>query len=1055
MSNVVRMKTPSLTSSAFTRLTIVMISLGVLFALRLGWSELFHTADAPPIEDGVLDMRGVDLNNSTIYYLNGVWEFYPGELLAFGETETAKARFINVPADWGDELNGINGSSYGFGTYRLRILVDPLVKPVSLWIKKIQTASRVEVNGESEGDIGKPASRDAGYLPRAVSYASTYYDKGATKLDIIIHAANYDKPTKGGIVSSIRFGSQGSIDSMRWYSIGFQLVTFIILLLHGLYTCILYQFNRKETDLLLTGLLTLSVGVALLVGHDNILQLWLPINYTWALKIGLIAVLWQNHLILQLFSKFASPPVFSMSLKVHAFAVTTLTGLLLSASTRWINAFIDLKLFIVFFLVSIAWLIYIIAGLIFKQQTDKDIAFMLLSAAGIISNLGWNVAGSTDILTTTVYYPIDILVAIVGFSSYWFKKYYRNARQNSKLTLQLRRADKLKDQFLANTSHELKTPLHGIMNIAETVVRNEKGNMNEKSVKDMELLLTISRRMSTMLFDLLDVALLRDQRITLHQERLSVQAIVTGVIPMLNHMTVGKQIILQMDIADSAPPVWADEKRVVQVIYNLLHNALKFTESGTIAVKAYSENDRLVVTVIDTGIGMDEETQARIFFPYEQGAHGVSDGNGVGLGLSICKQLVELHGGELTVNSEPGKGSVFRFSLPLAGAEPNGESSVQKVASFRADFKSDSEVMLDGGQYAAAAEAEVNDETEASPPVSPLLNKGLIHILAVDDDPVNLSVLQGILSTESYHVTTALSAHEALGLIGTKRWDLLIADVMMPQMSGYEMTLRIREQYSHFELPVLLLTARSQPSDIYTGFSSGANDYVTKPVDAVELRYRIRALTSLNQSIREQVRMEAAYLQAQIQPHFLFNTLNSIMALASIDTEKMMNLGEAFASFLRISFNFLNTEELVDLSYELELTQAYLYIEKVRFEDRLTIVWEIETGLKLLLPPLSIQPLVENAVKHGLLNRPKDGKIRIRVAGYDGFALIEVEDNGVGIEPDQIERLIHPTLKENSGIGISNTNRRLIQQFGKGLSISSKQGEGTVISFTVPDIRAD
>ncbi|WP_241674681.1 hypothetical protein [Paenibacillus luteus] len=424
------MKTPLLTSSAFTRLTLVMIALGVLFSLRLGWSELFHTSNPPPIEDGVLDMRGVDLNDSPIYYLNGAWEFYPGKLLTSGETESAEARFINVPGDWGDELNGINGSSYGYGTYRLRILVDPLVKPVSLWIKKIQTASRVEMNGESEGNIGKPVLQEDGYRPRTVSYTSTYYNKGATELDIIIHAANYDKPTNGGIVRSIRFGSQGSIDSVRWYSIGFQLVTFIILLLHGLYTYILYQFNRKETDLLLTGLLTLSVGVALLVGHDNILQLWLPINYTWALKIGLVAVLWQNHLILHLFSKFASPPVLSMPLKVHVFAVTLLTGLMLVAPTIWINTFIDLKLFLVFFLVSFAWLTYIMAGLIFKQQTDKDIGFMLLSAAGIISNLGWNVADSTGLVTTTVYYPIDILVAIVGFSSYWFKKYYRNARQN-------------------------------------------------------------------------------------------------------------------------------------------------------------------------------------------------------------------------------------------------------------------------------------------------------------------------------------------------------------------------------------------------------------------------------------------------------------------------------------------------------------------------------------------------------------------------------------------------------------------------------------------------
>lgn len=1049
------MKTQLLTSSRIKLLTIVIVSLGILFALRLGWSQLFYTANLPPINDGILDMRGIDLQNSPAYYLDGEWEFYPDMLLTAGETDSAAARLINVPGDWGDELNSSNGSSYGYGTYRLRILIDPMDSPISLWISKIQTASRVEINGDSEGDIGKPVPRNSGYWPRSISYTATYYEKGVSELEVIIHAANYDKPSKGGIVRSIRFGSQASIDSVRWYSIGFQLVTFIILLLHGLYAYILYQFNRNERALLLTGLLTLSVGVALMIGNDNILLLWLPINYTWAIKLGLIAVVWQNLLILQLYSKFTSSPLHNKPLKLHAAAITALTGFLLAAPTVWINMFIDLKLFMLLFFIAFVWLVYIMAALILQKQTDKDIGFMLLSAAGIFSNLAWNAANSAGVITTTVYYPIDILVAIVGFSSYWFKKYFRNARQNAELTVQLQRTDKLKDQFLANTSHELKTPLHGIMNIAETVVRKEKANMNEKSVKEMELLLSISRRMSTMLTDLLDSAQLQEQRISLRQERLSFQAIVTGVFPMLHHMMEGRPIRLQMNISEATPPVWADEKRIVQIVYNLLHNALKFTNEGTITVRAEPKNGRLIIALVDTGVGMDEETQARIFLPYEQGANGVSNGKGVGLGLSICKQLVELHGGELTVNSKPGKGSTFRFSLPLAeGAAAGDDNSVQESSSSRYMTRN-TEDTLGGDEYTAAAETAAGGDYAFPPAFPPLLNKGEIHILAVDDDPINLSVLEGILSTEPYTITMAHSAQEALQLLGTKRWDLLIADVMMPQMSGYELTKSIREHYSHYELPVLLLTARSQPSDIYTGFSSGANDYVTKPVDSLELRYRIRALTALNQSIRERVRMEAAYLQAQIQPHFLFNTLNSIMALGVIDTEKMMSLGEAFGSFLRISFNFLNTEELVDLSYELELTQAYLYIETVRFEERLTVVWEIESGLQLLLPPLSIQPLVENAVKHGLLHRPKDGRVRISVAAYNGYTLIEVEDNGKGIEQEQVERLLRPSLKKKSGIGISNTNRRLIQQFGKGLSIISKPGEGTVVSFTIPHIQAE
>lgn len=331
------------------------------------------------------------------------------------------------------------------------------------------------------------------------------------------------------------------------------------------------------------------------------------------------------------------------------------------------------------------------------------------------------------------------------------------------------------------------------------------------------------------------------------------------------------------------------------------------------------------------------------------------------------------------------------------------------------------------------------------------MQDGNIHILAVDDDPVNLNVLVGILSTEPYTISTVQSAREVLELLGTQQWDLLIADVMMPHMSGYELTQRVREHYSVSELPIRLLTARSQPADIYTGFAAGANDYVTKPVDALELKSRIKALTTLKQSINERLRMEAAYLQAQIQPHFLFNTLNSLMALSVIDTQKMRKLGTAFASFLRISFDYLNTGELVELSRELELVQAYLYIENERFGDRLSIVWEVEPDIDVVLPPLSIQPLVENAVKHGLLSRNEGGTLQLRITRLEGFTRIEVTDNGSGMEQDRVAYLLNPTMKGKGGIGLANTNRRLIQLYGRGLSMMSQPDEGTTVSFVIPD----
>ncbi|WP_237391973.1 ATP-binding protein [Paenibacillus dendrobii] len=1024
-------------------LAAVLLFCGALFGLRSAWSQVFETKAHPHAAGGVLDLRGWKFNNTSTLSLNGEWQFYPGEFVSRqnGQQAENQPRKLQVPGNWRSAFPQGSGAN-GYGTYRLRILVDPLDQPVAIWLRGIQASSTVEINGLVQSQVGNPAANANEYTPNNVSYTASYDLKGTQEIEILIRVANFENRYTGGMLKSLRIGSQAAIDYVRWYSIGFQLVAFIILLIHGIYALILYLFNRRERTLFIVGLLTLFVGISIVAKHDNLLMLWLPINYTWGVKIQLLSLVWQTFFILLVFRRFTSAPLKSIWLQMYTTGIIGYTIFILAAPVPLVNASTTLGAFALISGLSFVWFLYVAGTMIFRKQVDPDAIFLLLSGACIASNLLWSFWDSTQGVTH-VYYPIDIIAAIVCFSAYWFKKFYRNANENAQLNEQLQQANKLKDQFLANTSHELRTPLHGIMNIAQTVAAKEKSKLDESSLRDMELLITISRRMSLMLGDLLDVARLQEHRIVLQQRPLRIQSVVPGVIGMLKFMSAGKPVELRVNIAESMPPVWADEKRLVQILHNLLHNALKFTEEGTISVSAEMVDGHAVIRVSDTGIGMDKDTQSRIFLPYEQGTYGISDGRGIGLGLSICKQLVELHGGTLSVKSMHGQGSEFSFVLPLADADCTDLQQEYLPSQEMAFMTADQSAGFIVPEPAIA-------EIAATDVITPLLQEGTMHILVVDDDPVNLNVLVGILSTEPYTITTAHSAREALKLLGTKPWDLLIADVMMPQMSGYELTQKVREHYSISELPILLLTARSQAADIYAGFSAGASDYVTKPVDALELKYRIRALTAMKQSIQERLRMEAAYLQAQIHPHFLFNTLNSIMALSEIDTQKMQDLGDAFASYLRISFDFLNTGELVELSHELKLAEAYLYIEQERFEDRLSVVWEVEPDITLLLPPLTIQPLIENAVRHGLMSQEKGGTVQIRIASREGFTLVEVEDNGKGMEPERVMQLLSPTMKGKGGIGISNTNRRLIQLYGQGLSISSKPGQGTTISFIIP-----
>ncbi|MFB9278213.1 ATP-binding protein [Cohnella cellulosilytica] len=1027
---------------------------GLLFGLRWLWSELLFPVDrSVQAVDGVLDLRGRNWDETGPLALNGEWDWYPGRLLSREElrSENGPRQTLHVPGDWGTlsgrEKNGSNGA-YGYGTYRLRILVDPLKRPTAFSVDSIKASSEIEINGRATKGSGTVSAEPNSYKPNNRSYTAAYYEADVTEIELLLRVANYDSPLSGGLVRSMQFGLQSDIESARTYSIHFQQMTLLVMLLHGLYAGIVYAYKPQNRSLLISGLIYAAVGLVVASGHDKVLDLWIPLNYTWSIKIRVLAVMVQNYALLLMYRKFADMRSVGVGLKAYTAMLLGLAlgTLLLPIST--VNRMLDTGVYMLAFLIPLAWFVKAVGKLVFGRSEDKDIHFILISAVCIMSNLIWNnQIGNMDL--SGVYYPFDLLIAVTAFSVYWFKKYIRNSDEVERLYEQLQVADRMKDQFLANTSHELRTPLHGIMNLSNSVYARELDKLEEDSRQALELVGTVSRRMSALLDDLLDLAQLREQRIRLHPGPLDLRAVVPGVVGMLKPMAEGRPVRLRLALDRSLPPVWADEKRFVQILYNLLHNAFKFTEEGEIAVSAEPVNGQVEIRVSDTGVGMDEETLAGLFVPYVQGTNNRSDGRGLGLGMSICKQLVELHGSELIAQSEPGRGSAFLFRLPAADTAAEAADTLRHETAASEDEAA--AMPIAEAQYRFPEGADGEQAARFTLPDWLHSPNSPIRILIVDDDPINLNVLAGILSTEPYRVAKALSGYEALERLAEGDWDLLIADVMMPGMSGYELTEKVRERRSVSELPVLLLTARGQPADMYTGFLVGANDYVTKPADAMELKYRIRSLIALKRSLSERLRMEAAYLQAQIKPHFLFNTLNSLIALGEIDTDKMRRIGDAFSTFLRISFDYSNTSAMVDLEHELELVRSYLYIEQERFGERLAVVQEIESDIRLSLPPLSIQPLVENAVRHGILKRASGGMLRLKVGRTANGVSVEVQDDGVGMTSDLIERLLNRPDPSRPGIGIANTNRRLIQMYGQGLSIRSAPGEGTVVSFIIPE----
>ncbi|WP_062106336.1 ATP-binding protein [Bacillus niameyensis] len=993
-----------------------------LTSLRVMWLAHHHHSANPPVADeGILDLREWDFAKEDVLPLEGDWEFFPNQLLTSGDN--SKGLTLSVPSDWNEHFSEQNIPAYGFGTYRLKILLPKEASEQEYKIKfpSIRTAGKLFINGAASAMSGHPSTSPETHKASALPISSGLKANQSGEIELLLHVSNYDHAGAGGIQKPIQFGTLNAVNKDYYYSASMQFLVIVVMLIHSLYAFILFTLKPKKKELLFFALGIFFFAICVGLDDDRLLLTIFHLNYEWYYRLikfsflGMTACLLQyiNHLF---FAQHKHKILNYLSI------VCTVVGIIdISLPLKYITL-IDYNFILL--VLSFCTIIFLVFKSIIIEK--RDLLFILLAAISAISSLLWGILRASGITPYFSFYPYDLIIAIVCFSTFWFKQFFQESEEKEKLNRRLQKEDQLKDEFLANTSHELRNPLHGIINIAESILSNKNNNLDQTTKSNLELLITISSRMSFMLNDLIDITRMKELGFHIEKQSVNIRTVVSGVFDMFQYMLERKPVHLVIDIPDHYPDVFADKNRLIQILYNLVHNAIKFTNKGTILIKAEEKHGQAQIHVIDTGIGINEQTQKNIFEPYEQGTSGMTEG-GLGLGLNISKQLVEMHGGTLTVDSTLGKGSIFTFTLDFS---VNTEQSEQPQIETPYKVKQSKEVELE----------QSFTKFDGNRP----------KILAVDDDAVNLKVLSNILPENEYDLVSVTSGEEALDYLTIYEWDLIIVDVMMPNMSGYALTRRIRQSYLISELPVLLLTARSDEKDVITGLLSGANDYVTKPINGLELKARVNGLTNLKQSINQRLRMEAAWLQAQIQPHFLFNTLNTIASLSELDTVRMATLLDKFGQYLQKSFDPINLQSSVPLEHELDLVRAYLHIEQERFGNMLKVEWAVDGNLDLYIPPLSIQTLVENAIRHGVLKQIHGGTVLIKITNFAEFAEVKIEDNGVGMDETTVEQLLLPDdSKRTRGIGLINTNKRLKQLYGTGLTIQSTLGKGTTISFAI------
>ncbi|RMG30014.1 MAG: response regulator [Gammaproteobacteria bacterium] len=428
----------------------------------------------------------------------------------------------------------------------------------------------------------------------------------------------------------------------------------------------------------------------------------------------------------------------------------------------------------------------------------------------------------------------------------------------------LRRADQIKDRILANTSHELRTPVQAILGLGEMLLSTSTrlaaggtlATLAEGCRRHADLIVENARWLAQLIDELLDYARLRGGRVALNLQPLALHPLVNIELALLTGLPHSDAVRLENGVPEDLPPVLADERALRQVFHNLLANALRHTTSGRIAVHARpTGSGRVEVEVIDTGTGMPPERLEGIFspppVPDEEAARPP---HGHGLGLGIARALVRELGGELEVESREGAGTRVRFTLPVSRSPaPEGGTVLRPVVPAEEGTQPAASRPSMAPSSEASVEAETPvPETTAPMPLVPARSEE-IRILVVEDDLLQARLLESFLTAHGYVVELAGTGREALELFRAWRPRVVLLDVMLPELDGFEVCRRIRREADETETAILMLSARGQREDVLRGFACGADDYLVKPVERQELLARVRT----------QLRVRKAYEDAR------------------------------------------------------------------------------------------------------------------------------------------------------------------------------------------------
>jgi signal transduction histidine kinase len=683
---------------------------------------------------------------------------------------------------------------------------------------------------------------------------------------------------------------------------------------------------------------------------------------------------------------------------------------------------------------------------------------------------------------------------------------------NRKLT----ELDQAKSRFFANISHELRTPLTLLLAPLETLLNRFKSTFDQDTRNLLVTMHSNGMRLLKLINDLLDLVRLESGHMVVRQDNVSMNEFIRGLASATRQVAQDKRIRLETSVDPELGSVVLDRDKLEKIVLNLVFNALKFTPAGgRVELKAVRQGEQVVITVRDTGMGISQKNLAHMFERFWQADDSSRRKyQGMGIGLALVKELAEVQGGTVKVESEEGKGTTFTIHLPYRRAEEQ-PASVSEASSEQVAVSGEPTTTVATPAAATSDEwlSSLYRRAELFPALTPVqeslkavetaANRNLPKLLVADDEPDMLRFLKSQLVSR-YQVLEAVDGQQAIEKAAQFLPDVILLDMMMPEKDGLQACKELRERTTTQNIPIILLTARADEQTKLAALNAGASDFLAKPFSTTELHVRIKNLVDsynyqrklskqnllLEQTIENLKETEMQLVQSEKLNSLgrmsagLIHEINNPLNFATTGLYTLRNKARLLspgqqADYLEIvkdledgisrvktivsdlrSFSHHENEQVEEVSardlIELSLRFAsHEWKEKVRIEQNIPLDQTI-LGNKNRLSLVCVN-LVQNALD-ALKNKsfPEGESPLIRIEGEynDRTSTIRFRDNGTGIDPEHLDKIFDPffTTKDvGQGMGLGlSICYRIVQEYDGKILVSSERGKYCQFSLEFP-----